>query len=331
MPSRIPGQEGQFFDHQSPPEKRHDTTSRCRPRRRFRLRGRVFRGLHSASSATRASRPQREGCEVLELGRTRHARNDERRMSDVAVPIACDVAYPTGWLFYNDETDAGDPTLGSFVSGPGSPPHGVGSAQVSVSGTQRRNLATYAFAGTPLADITALKFTTYNPSAGNGGGRCVRRTSTSMPTYGSDTWQSRSSPPRRQRHRHAGHLAGMGCAGGRNANWRYSGSTWPVTGEPGATTKTWSQILSDYPGIRIRVTDAHVALRVGEPYATATRRTSTPSLSVRLRERRLGSLNPRAWRLTRTSARRVDGKVSSGWMAQASRTRGIASRIPERE
>jgi hypothetical protein len=40
-----------------------------------------------------------------------------------------------------------------------------------------------------------------------------------------------------------------------------------VTGQPGTTLKTWAQILSDYPGVRVRVTDAFMGLRVGEPYA----------------------------------------------------------------
>src|SRR3546814_13412676 len=46
---------------------------------------------------------------------------------------------------------------------------GSDSVQISVSGTQRRNLATYQFSGTPLAEITTLEFSTYNPTAGNGG------------------------------------------------------------------------------------------------------------------------------------------------------------------
>ena len=31
--------------------------------------------------------------------------------------------------------------------------------------------------------------------------------------------------------------------------------------------KTWSQILSDYPGIKVRLTNSQIAMRVGEPYA----------------------------------------------------------------
>jgi hypothetical protein len=97
-----------------------------------------------------------------------------------------------GWFFYNDETDAIDASLGSFVAGPALPTYGVGSAQISVTGTQRRNLATYQFAGIALSDITVMKFRLYNPSAGNGG-------SASRSAYlnfnvdfdGSDTWQRR--------------------------------------------------------------------------------------------------------------------------------------------
>src|SRR4051812_13303743 len=65
-----------------------------------------------------------------------------------------------GWLFYNDETDVVDNSLGTFVTGPGVAPIGVGSAQISVTGSQRRNLATYQFSGTPLATLTTLKFST---------------------------------------------------------------------------------------------------------------------------------------------------------------------------
>lgn len=54
-----------------------------------------------------------------------------------------------------------------MVTGPATPPIGNGSAQISVTGNQKRNLATYQFTGTPLASIHTLKFSTYNPSAGN--------------------------------------------------------------------------------------------------------------------------------------------------------------------
>ncbi|MBI1863001.1 hypothetical protein HYS00_02690 [Candidatus Microgenomates bacterium] len=173
------------------------------------------------------------------------------------------------WFFYNDETDTIDNTLGSFVTGPGTPPLGVGGVQISVSGTQRRNLATYQFSGTPLADITTFAYSTYNPTAGNGGG--ANRSGYlqfNVDFNGSDTWQRRLVfLPADNGTVTPDSWKEWDAINGGNALWRYSGSTWPVTGQPGTTPKTWTQILSDYPGARIRVTDAFVGVRVGEPYA----------------------------------------------------------------
>lgn len=174
----------------------------------------------------------------------------------------------TGWLFYNDEIDVIDPTLGSFVTGPGTPALGTGSAQISVTGSQRRNLATYQFAGTPLADITALRFRTYNPSAGNGG--AANRTAYlnfNVDFNGSDTWQKRLVfGPTDNGTVLQDTWQEWDAVNGGASLWHYSGATWPITGQPGGTLKTWTQILSDYPGVRIRVTDAHMGIRVGAPY-----------------------------------------------------------------
>lgn len=187
----------------------------------------------------------------------------------LAVPVACYSLFPSGWLFYNDENDQGDPTLGSFVSGPGSPLHGVGGSQISVSGSQRRNLATYQFAGTPLASITTMSFRTYNPSAGNGGSATRSAyLQFNVDFNGSDTWQRRLVyVPSQNGTVVPDTWKEWDAIAGGNALWAYSGATWPITGQSGATLKTWSQVLSDYAGIRIRLTDAHLGMRVGEPYA----------------------------------------------------------------
>ncbi len=174
-----------------------------------------------------------------------------------------------GWVFYNDETDTISPTLGSFVTGPGTPPYGTGSAQISVTGTQRRNLATQVGAGTPLANITALRFRTYNPSAGNGGSATRSAyLNFNVDFDGSDTFQRRLVyVPSQNGTVVQNTWKEWDAISGGNALWQYSGPTWPVTGQPGTTLKTWSQILADYPLVRIRPTDAFVGLRVGEPYA----------------------------------------------------------------
>jgi hypothetical protein len=178
------------------------------------------------------------------------------------------LARPTSWFFYNDETDTIDNTLGSFVVGPQTAPLGLGSAQISLTGTQRRNLATYQFSGTKLSSITTLKFSTYNPSAGNGGS--VNRSgylNFNVDFNGSDTWQKRLVyVPSQNGTVLQNTWQEWDAISSGSAMWAYSGATWPVTGQPGTTLKSWNQILSDYPGVRIRVTDSWLGIRVGEPY-----------------------------------------------------------------
>lgn len=189
--------------------------------------------------------------------------------ADMATSFADVFTDPSKWFFYNDETDAIDNSLGIFLTGPATPPAGVGSVEISVTGTQRRNLATYQFSGTPLADITELKFSTYNPSAGNGGSADRSAyLNFNVDFNGTDTWQRRLVyVPRNNGAVVQDTWQEWDALDGGAALWSYSGPTWPVTGEPGSTLKSWSTILTDYPGVRIRVTDSWLGLRVGEPYA----------------------------------------------------------------
>ncbi|HEV7646048.1 MAG TPA: cohesin domain-containing protein [Pyrinomonadaceae bacterium] len=177
------------------------------------------------------------------------------------------------WVFYDDNTDKVDPTLGSFVTGPGTTPLGTGSAQISATGTDRKNLATYQFAGTPLDAITTMKFSTYNPSAGNGGS--ANRSGYlhfNVDFNGSDSFQRRLVfVPSNNGAILQNTWQEWDTINGGAALWLYSGTTWPAGvgggGEPGTTTKTWNQILTQYPGVRMRLTDSFLGIRVGEPYA----------------------------------------------------------------
>jgi hypothetical protein len=136
-------------------------------------------------------------------------------------------------------------------------------------GIGRPNLATYQFSGTPLASITTLRFSTYNPSAGNGGSpNRSGYLQFNVDFNGSDTWQRRMVfVPSQNGTVIQNQWQEWDAINGGTAMWGYSGATWPVTGQPGSTLKTWAQVLADYPGVRIRVTDAFVGIRVGEPYA----------------------------------------------------------------
>lgn len=180
-----------------------------------------------------------------------------------------------GWVGHDDNNDQNpiNNAFLSFVVGPGDPPEGVGSVEISVTGNERKNLATYQFAGTRLADITTLKFSTYNPSEGNGGS--ANRSGYlqfNVDFDGSDTWQRRLV------------FVPSGNAGaisqdtwktwdaihGGSAKWLWSNfnANWPgETAHLGSVPKTWDELKADYPNIRIRVTDAFFGVRVGEPYA----------------------------------------------------------------
>lgn len=173
------------------------------------------------------------------------------------------------WFFYNDETDQIDNGLGSFVSGPASPLRGTGSAQATVSGQQRRNLSTFRFSGTPLADITTFKYATYNPTVGNLYGPSASGfLVVNIDFNGSDTWQRRIVwVPSVNGAITQNTWKEWDAINNGDGKWLYSGTSWPLPNSKlGTLPKTWNELLTDYPGIRIRVTDAHVGIRVGEPY-----------------------------------------------------------------
>lgn len=172
------------------------------------------------------------------------------------------------WFIYDDVGEAVDNSLASFVIGPDTTPVGVGSVELSVSGTQRVNVATWQFAGTPLSAITEMSFNTYNGVEGNGTPSDTQRSAYinfNVDFNGSDTWQRRlvylplDNGTVVQDQWQEWNAIDSGAA-----LWRYSGGTWP--GGSTVATKSWSQILSEYPGVRIRISDPFFGIRVGEPY-----------------------------------------------------------------
>lgn len=195
---------------------------------------------------------------------------DEDDLNVVEVSTVSATLSPTGWLFYNDENDTVDNTLGSFVAGPATPPAGTGSVQFSVAGTQRRNLATYQFSGTPLADITTIKFNTYQPSSNPGSTNRAIYLNFNVDFDGSDTWQRRLVfVPSANGTVQQDSWQEWDAIDSGNALWSWSGfaangNKWP-DGNTNAN-RTWSDIVASFSGARIRVTDAHWGFRAGEPY-----------------------------------------------------------------
>ncbi len=193
------------------------------------------------------------------------------KAADLAADILAVIATPTKWFFYNDETDVIDNALGSFVTGPASAPVGTGSAQMSVTGTQRRNIATYQFKDVKLADIKTLSFSTYSQLAGDGAFGLSERAPYlhfNVDFNNTDTWQSRLVyVPATNGVVVSDTWQTWDAINSGNALWVYSGATWPTTVEAGTTPKTWAQILALYPNAETRSTDSWFGFRVGEPYA----------------------------------------------------------------
>jgi hypothetical protein len=74
-----------------------------------------------------------------------------------------------GWYFWNDKNDTFAGSPGELVSGPATPPLGVGSVRLGPltdngeTGSGHAAIATDAYLGTRLADITSLSYSTYQP------------------------------------------------------------------------------------------------------------------------------------------------------------------------
>ncbi|MEJ2594929.1 MAG: hypothetical protein P8100_07330 [bacterium] len=181
---------------------------------------------------------------------------------------------PTKWYFYNDgpENEGIDPGLGTFVSGPGSPPEGTGSAQMSVTGNERYNLANSQFGGTLLSEITSFSFITYNPSTGNGGSSARSGYMHFNVSFdGTHTFQYRLIfVPRDNGTVIQDTWQEWDALGDGNTLWRWSGfgafgNQWP----DGNTDdlRTWNNILSSFPDIQMHTLYPFLAVRVGEPYA----------------------------------------------------------------
>lgn len=194
------------------------------------------------------------------------------KADDLAQDITDVIADPLSWFFYNDETDTIDSALGSFVFGPDVVTMGEGSAEITVSGAQRRNLATYQFSGVALADITQLSFETYNPSASNGGGSDRSAyINFNIDFDGSDTWQKRIAfVPNKNGSPSQDTWEQWDAIDGGSALWWWSGYADNANQWPDGDTneyRTWNNLLVSFPGISVRTNDPWFGFRVGEPYA----------------------------------------------------------------
>lgn len=74
-----------------------------------------------------------------------------------------------GWYFWNDKNDIFTGSPGELVAGPGTPPLGTGSVRLGpltdlgATAGGHSVIATNAYFGTALANITTLSYSTYQP------------------------------------------------------------------------------------------------------------------------------------------------------------------------
>ncbi len=178
---------------------------------------------------------------------------------------------PSKWFFYNDTTDAIDDTLGGMVTGPGAAPLGVGSVQFTLAASplDRKNVATYQFAGMKLAEVTAFSYAAYSHSG--------VASATESPFFnfnvdlnGSNAWQGRlvyvpsanmASVP--QDAWNTFNMISNGSALWTWSHYASNGNKWP----DGNTNeyRTWSDIMSSFPNATVLASDPWLGIRVGEP------------------------------------------------------------------
>jgi hypothetical protein len=178
------------------------------------------------------------------------------------------------WFLYNDSNDTVDNTLGTFVLGPNTPPHGTGSVQFTLgaSPNDRKNVATYRFGGTALSSITTMGYTAYSQS-GVAGANESPYLNFNVDFNGTNAWQKRLVyvPSANQASVPQDTWNTFDAINGGNALWAWSGyagngNQWP----DGNTSqyRTWSSILAAFPSASILSTDSWLGVRVGEPGPT---------------------------------------------------------------
>ncbi len=180
------------------------------------------------------------------------------------------------WFMWNDTNDTLDNSLGSFVSGPSTPPNGTGSLQFTLGANpqDRKNIATYQFAGTTLSSISDMSMGVY--SVGGSGGAGPNESpyfNFNVDFNGTNVWQKRlvfvpsanGSVPQDSWNT-------FDMINGGNAMWTWSGyaangNKWPDNNT--SEYRTWNAILTAFPGVKVLSSDPWLGIRVGEPGPTS--------------------------------------------------------------
>lgn len=168
------------------------------------------------------------------------------------------------WVVLDSLIDV-DTSLLTFQNGPGTPPFGSGSANLTVT-DDLFALANFQYSGVALSDLTALSYTIYQPSSNTDDPTNAGALTMSVDWFGQNlpydgvqyipsqngtvlqnTWQT------------------WDAINGGAALWSYAqgcGCTWPNSSIPGDTPRTWADIISTYKLARITTSDPLLAIMV---------------------------------------------------------------------
>jgi hypothetical protein len=158
-----------------------------------------------------------------------------------------------------------DTSLLDFQNGPGTPPFGSGSVNLTVT-DESFALVTYQFSGVYLSDITAMEYSTYQPSTNTDSPTKAGKLALTVDFFGSplqlngilfdpelnpvqvleDTWQI------------------WDAINNGTALWSGDGCScdWPNSSIPSSTPRTWTDLVASYPNARINITDPMVGVIV---------------------------------------------------------------------
>jgi hypothetical protein len=166
-----------------------------------------------------------------------------------------------GWRWMEEDVAAGG---GMLVTGPAVPPLGTGSARLSVDGTGRFILSNLAYAGTRLADITSLGYSSYSEGASTILAPALHFDIDYNLTDANTAWQGRLV--------YEPYQDGSVITPGTWQTWTPMTGKWWASGAPGNGTCpqsspcTWSQVLTAFPNAGLRAGNGWLHFRVGGPW-----------------------------------------------------------------
>jgi hypothetical protein len=183
----------------------------------------------------------------------------------VASTIVVDPASMGNWTFQQDSGLSG---AGSFVAGPGTPPLGQGSAQLSESDPASSEILFNYLTnvGTPLSNISALSYQSYVVSSPGSSAQSPALTFNVVSNSSASSYEGRLT--------FEPYYTNTITAGGwqlwdainNGADWWFSDTG--VTGvfNNGCTISapcTWAQVLADYPNVEINNSFGGFGFKVG--------------------------------------------------------------------